>query len=131
MITQKDMRTCSKQEIFDFVYVHLMEQKRQASFGERCFLRIKFPKDLEIQPQVLACAVGCLIPDEHLKPEMDYNLSFKANDALLEYFPDTLHNLLVDLQCIHDGYSACDWGVKLRSYAEEHGFTLPNVSQNG
>jgi hypothetical protein len=85
----------SEQEIFDTVALHLIKQGKQSIDADgNCLFR---------GPNGLKCAVGCLIPDEVYRPEMeDESVSdLMCNyDALNFLNPNAL--LLSKLQSAHD-----------------------------
>lgn len=94
------------QEIFDRVVTHLRTQNRKSysidGDNAKCVYRSK---------EGYSCAVGCLIPDELYKPEMDgfddeasdtsIDGLIKKNFVLPDYFKDNLM-LLSELQYVHD-----------------------------
>lgn len=96
------------QEIFDKVVIHLDTQGRRASDPgiAGCFYRT---------PDGLSCAVGCLIPDNEYKPEMEcgsvYALvrSFPRVPSIAAVAPNV--DLLYSLQIVHD--SSYNWENRL------------------
>jgi hypothetical protein len=94
------------QEIFDTVAKHLLTQGKKAvdKYTGLCTYRA---------PDGLKCAVGCLIPDDVYKPEMDNGTSAGRIDTIYINFPEVEEylgidnlSLLCDLQDIHD---VSDW----------------------
>jgi hypothetical protein len=86
----------TKQEIFDTVALHLIKQgKQSADATGDCFYR---------SPDGLKCAVGCLIPDEVYRPEMEGKNIYQLIDKKylsLKFF-QRYHILLTSLQTAHD-----------------------------
>ncbi len=125
MITTKDMRDCSLQEIFTHVATHLLEQNERAEehsgCSSVCKLRVK-----QVNNKTLACAVGCLIPDDDYHPDMDEDM-FADNLELQEYFPNHMHSLLENLQKVHD-YSPTDrWRAELEKSAIYFELAMPQL----
>lgn len=103
-----------KQTIFDTVVRHLGRQGHPAMNGAgRCVYRA---------PDGSKCAVGCLIPDELYRPEMDTGSECGSSfgvGSLDEYFklPDYFApngGLLSVLQNSHDGWAQYGLGVMLK-----------------
>lgn len=96
----------NKQEIFDKVSRHLIEQGVQASYDDMCRYRMI---DTETG-QELMCAAGCLIPKDSYLESMENN----AIDNLLDVYPNLLGfdlpeggtELVLDLQHAHDALHA-------------------------
>lgn len=89
----------SKQEIFDTVVNHLHKQGKPAEVGNTCRYRTE---------DGLMCAVGCLIPDDKYKPEMEGHVAY---DILRILPPEVAEHIemLDDLQWIHDSWTeACN-----------------------
>lgn len=110
------------QEIFDTVATHLLTQRRKSMTlvnGE--------PLCLYRDPIGLKCAVGCLITDEEYYPEMEGQIiSAVFNSHKLQRFKP-FHDLLFNLQRIHDSYEVTDWECNLRYVAQKEGleFHIP------
>lgn len=102
----------TKQETFDKVVSHLMTQKeRSTQFGVRCAYR---------GAGDMKCAVGCLIPDDKYRADME-GLSVST---LAARFPELRLDhveLLGDLQYLHDNVSLDNWEIRLRNVALDHG----------
>lgn len=87
----------TKQQIFDKVATHLLTQRQVSRDGVQCIYRAD---------NGFRCAIGCLIPDDKYKP----NMEGQAIKPLLEQHKDLLGfpigprnlKLLKDLQQIHD-----------------------------
>lgn len=110
MITLKNLKDATKQEVFEQVAKHLLKQNRKSICVSRntCMYR---------SFDGLACAAGCLIAND------EYNPSFEGMAwAVLvnrRSVPDAHRFLITRLQSIHDGYPAKDWKHHLRQVAEE------------
>jgi hypothetical protein len=110
----------TKQELFNKVVGHLAQQKRRSAthrlgVADMCCYRAM------IGDATLKCAVGCLIPDEHYKPEMEGSSVY----SLLEYgifFPDQgIKNFLLELQGAHDSsLTAEQLRARLHVIAAQH-----------
>lgn len=93
----------TKQEIFNTVATHLFTQGVRASSpdGDFCFYRA---------PDGKKCAVGCLIPDELYKPDMEHT---PLND-IIEFTEGMDPALLIEralvfsLRTVHD--AGRNWG---------------------
>lgn len=94
------------QEIFDTVAKHLFKQGCRAEGPSGCAYRGK---------NGLKCAVGIFIPDEVYDPRMDEAEDYGGTgiESLLNRFREVLppwfvehRRLLMNLQDVHDGYSA-------------------------
>lgn len=105
-----------KQEIFDKVTKHLLEQNKQAlNENDRCMYRA---------PNGLKCAAGCLIPDSDYSPIME-----EKSVRNVSYFRDAGYSseeieLLYELQVIHDTSKVHMWKSKLKLCAAKHGLTF-------
>jgi hypothetical protein len=94
------MKMKTNQQVFDFVATHLFAQGRQAKdIDGSCMYR---------SPEGNACAVGCLIPDDMYKSEMEFRgvVRLVETAALRGYtVPDLIKDkisLLYKLQQTHD-----------------------------
>ena len=109
------------QEVFDKVVEHLARQKIPATNGgDGCMLRTGGG---------LMCAVGCLIPEEDYRPEMEDHSAVQVVDARDNIFSIWLKhnygdhiNLLDKLQSIHDHavrseYGISEWPIRLATSA--------------
>lgn len=108
-----------KQEIFDKVYKHILQQNERAmDITNRCMYQTS---------NGLKYAVGCLIPDSDYSPMME-----KKSVRRIDYFHNAGYSseeieLLYELQVIHDVYEVHEWKSKLKNCAEKHGLTLKEV----
>ncbi len=98
----------TNQEILDYVTAHLRNQGRRsvASANATCFMGACLYRG----PDGLSCAVGCLIPDEEYRPDME-----RRFDELVDKFPRIgiylrlaescqRKQILMNLQRIHDNH---------------------------
>jgi hypothetical protein len=104
------------QELFDTVAKHLLTQNAKSrDGGDLCFYR---------DPNGLKCAVGCLIPDDEYRPEMENRtvagmLYYRPELLTRERFEEIESNidLLTDLQIVHDDRKIEMWREELRIVA--------------
>lgn len=118
----------NKQEIFDKVSKHLVEQNRQC--GVFAVSGIGAIECLYRDKKGLACAIGCLIPDDKYHQDMEGNGVIGKN-PLVDQVIDELYSpdpggyvFLSDLQNIHDHVQPQDWKKELRGYALSHGLIV-------
>jgi hypothetical protein len=115
------------QQEFDAVVQHLYRQGRPSFEDDHCKYRTE---------DGLMCAVGCRIPNEMYKPEMDNSISTGLGDLLHMYdFPQevfTYQEMFIRLQSIHDAwqpwevvdsYHFSDLVPQLKACAESFGLT--------
>lgn len=110
----------TNQEAFDIAARHLLKQRRKSYWGGACAYRDGYG---------LKCAVGCLIPDELYKPEMECS-DFGAGlsvAGLCEKYPEVAALLegvdmclLNDLQNCHDAYLVKSWHANLGKIADRY-----------
>jgi len=123
------------QKVFSTVRRHLLTQKCQAidEINHRCVYRTA---------RGLKCAIGCLIPKELYRGDMegsgfDYLPTLTAlrfvgampktplETARILCVRSTSHGqLLLDLQKIHDDCAPIEWEIALKATAERWGFQL-------
>ncbi len=112
----------TKQQTFDKVKTHLMEQQKKAlSLSNTCCYRAADGSK---------CAVGCLIPDELYSRDLegysvwshDYNTLKGPTHLMVQLGHDLL--LLRDLQECHDSYDVSEWPKRLSDIASKHSLTL-------
>ena len=109
MITLKTLPTTTKQEIFDQVSQHLLEQDRQSKDGSHCKYRSQ---------DGLKCAAGCLIDDSEYKDSME---GLKWLELVYRDIVPRKHNhIITTLQSIHDTTSPDEWKESLKELAEQH-----------
>lgn len=112
----------TKQEIYDKVKNHLLTQNKKsakaAKFGEEDSFQCQY------RHEGLKCAIGCLIPDELYKPEMESKLvctlrrEFSCN-FLLPSDEKEGGDFLRGLQYIHDDYEPKEWKLRLNLFSKE------------
>ena len=111
----------TREEVFDKVAIHLLKQgkKSMSPIGGGCVYR---------GPNGLACAIGCLIPDDKYIPDIE---SFNV-DGLMSNYPEVVKGtaitdefltILQELQVVHDCREVSSWSENLGRMALE--FELP------
>ena len=94
----------NRQEVFDKIYLHLIEQGRKSVNSDgRCQYRY---------PDGDKCAIGCLIPDELYTPELE------GNGVSMPIIEDVLNKITapnIQLNGINTniccGFKAGDWDL--------------------
>lgn len=109
-ITLKNLKEATKEQVFDQVAKHLLQQQRE-SFRENrlmCYYR---------GSDGLKCAAGCLIGDEEYDKSME-GMTWEglAYEGLV---PSKHLNLIICLQRVHDGFNVEDWKNELTKVAKE------------
>ena len=104
----------TKQEIFDKVATHLLNQGEKSMNGLECAYRGGYG---------MSCAIGCLIPNEKYTAGME-KMGLR-NPAIVNVLEDngvdcevTNYFLLVELMRIHDELNVSDWPTALANLAE-------------
>ncbi len=109
MITLKNLRRATKQQIFEQVATHLLKQNAKSMNGLSCAYR---------GDDGLSCAAGCLIADD------EYNGEFEgiAWHSLVEKFdlPKRNDGLIQALQHIHDRVDVDNWRNSLRQLGQSY-----------
>lgn len=118
-MTRPDPATCTAREIYDYVRAHLLRQGvRSAGLDRDGNEACRYRGD-----NGTSCAVGCLIPDEMYRPEMEY---LPVGELVVhDHVPaswSTHVDLLSRLQTIHDLDDPADWSAKLDALARERGW---------
>lgn len=112
----------TKQQIFDKVAAHLLQQNAQSVSGAQCMYR---------SPNGLMCAVGCLIDNEHYNPEFEslactampvIDALRKSNIISDKDFKDRIEpkstiNMLRTIQNMHDSNDPIHWPNRLEAIA--------------
>jgi hypothetical protein len=140
----------NKQEVFNQVYEHLLDQGEVCTGPEGCAYRGRDGN----KPNGKSCAIGCLIADEHYSEDLesltpqDIRIveALKASgivvdvletdssnhggnkDGEVQYYsrtksPDVM--FLWELQDIHDNTDPGYWQTKLKQFANEQALTVP------
>lgn len=135
--TSRPVKDWSLQEVFDHVVRHLGELRvlgQKSAFtdsmGEPTTCRYR-------NGAGLACAVGCLIPDELYTPVIEDRDAFDAMRCgqLEGWFIDEekgeqhLTELLLDVQKLHDDARLDEWDDGLRRVASTHGLSDSAISE--
>lgn len=111
----------NNQEIFNTVALHLVQQNKQSTdikllIKLRCMYR---------SPDGLSCAIGCLIPDDKYRADMEG----LAVDELAKHFDLGFATgnmpLLRHLQALHDLRKPGKWKKGLREIARTFTLALP------
>lgn len=107
----------TNQEVYDKVKAHLLTQNAKSiSSNGMCKYRM--------QRSTKKCAIGCLIPDalysKDIEGEGVYTLAQDEELGLKDFFADVSIDLLVDLQCMHDGNKVSSWPTVLKEIAKEY-----------
>lgn len=113
----------NKQEIYTRVRKHLLTQMQTSvdDGGRRCVYRGK---------DGLQCAIGCLIPDETYRPELEGQLAGAEDILAAINVPRTLGNvsdeerLLIFLQRTHDLHPPEEWAERLAECIEKFGVAV-------
>ena len=109
------MKQLTKQQVFDRVAQHLLAQMEKSEADGCCLYR---------GPGGLKCAIGCLIPDECYRDDME---QISAED-LNRRFPVEMHKaglarinveFLLRLQEVHDWAPTKEWHDRLWTLAGE------------
>lgn len=110
----------NNQEVYDKVKAHLLTQnaKSISKDGDCKYRMIRSTK---------RCAIGCLIPDELYSKDLEgegvYTLAQDEELGLKDFFAGVSIDLLVDLQCMHDGDKPSKWPTILNEIAKDYGLT--------
>jgi hypothetical protein len=113
-LQQIPTRPLTREEVFNHVAHHLLNQKKKAAQKSTCVYHDS--------KRNLQCAVGCLIPPP-LYTSITEQLSLIS---LVHQDCPYLENaifLLADLMCIHDSKFPCTWENELRRLA--HIYSIP------
>lgn len=106
----------TNQDLLDTVSEHLLTQMERSAIevGNELHCRYRGPNGLK-------CAIGCLIPDEKYKPELETIIA--SNSAILSAAGLTFEQsaLVEELQNIHDGIPVTHWKEHLIVLANKHG----------
>lgn len=108
--------TTSLQSIYNTVRAHLLKQNAKAvDTTGACRYRTD---------NGLSCAIGCLIPDELYKPEMEgFSVDELDSDVLEKLGLDKFIDALYDLQKIHDVKFVSAWETELNNFAAKYGLS--------
>jgi hypothetical protein len=106
----------TKQQTFDIVARHLLQQNCKCEVRGRCVYR---------GPGGLKCAAGILIPDELYDRNFEGEAVFydsRGGTPVAQIIKQQGHNipLVSDLQNVHDAFDECDWPCRLKKVAKEH-----------
>lgn len=115
------------QQIFDTVVTHLLTQNAR-SFGEAwtCAYRGEGGR---------MCAVGCLIKDEHYRPDLEgisvdsVSVMVAVEASLGRTLDQQEAYLLRGLQATHDSVPTQEWPAALGRIAKTESLTIPTILQ--
>lgn len=109
-ITLKNLKEATKEQVFDQVAKHLLQQQERSfsKDGSTCFYR---------GANGLKCAAGSLIGDEEYDKVME-GMSWVglASEGLV---PSKHVNLIIHLQGLHDNSNVEDWKKELTEVAKD------------
>lgn len=124
----------TKQEIFDKAAEGILRQGKRSK-GDTC----RYREDLTATCPI-KCAAGHLIPDEKYKPVFDRPIAHngvtgwpgpddKYQDSPLFEIANEIghHELVQNLQAIHDGDPIVKWPISLKHLAEDAGLNYEVV----
>lgn len=125
--------TLTRQEIFNIVSTHLLEQDdKSAETDEKGLFRCKYRG-----PNGLKCAIGILIPDEEYNPEWEgkcvntQNLSEGMPIAAACGISRADVDFARSLQHVHDLFDVCDWRNQLKLFRSSWNLVWPeNLNDN-
>ena len=107
------------QEVFDKIVAHLRAQAAKSVQGFSCKYR---------GPNGTKCAVGCLIPDEQYRPEME---GIMVDDLISRgWLPEYLiphQKLLCDMQRVHDQTRIENWEADFLMVAQANELRYTNT----
>lgn len=111
----------NNQFIFDVVYTHLMKQQQRSTSDEGgCYYKI----------DSLMCAIGCLIPDNLYKEEMEGKSVedlLTDHKGLAKYIKPQTIDLLAELQTVHDKRPVSMWKKELEYIAIDFKLEIPEL----
>jgi hypothetical protein len=107
----------TNQEAFTKVVLHLRKQGEKSQNEDKTLCLYRGPNGL-------MCAVGCLIPDEEYRPELESSVVDIIYDKV-----DSLKGLNIDMltevQKVHDMDCVTVWEDKFRHIAKEFSLEVP------
>lgn len=114
-ITLHNLNEFSLQEIFNYVKHHLLTQNKKALFtwSTGC-VSCKYRTEYNLK-----CAVGCLIPKDMYKSEIEGSTVFKVVNFYNAKVNKERVALLRKLQIIHDHVSVEKWTDALHGLSKE------------
>ncbi len=121
------------QKIFNRVRHHLLTQRQRSADNDRTDARPGLDRCVYKSPSGLKCAVGCLIPSNLYRPEMEnMSLSKLLGQDVLELVERDKHGwpkgdqacLLRRLQQVHDRQHPSTWNHHLAVIARNYDLKL-------
>lgn len=128
MITLATLKDATKQQIFDQVSAHMLEQNKPSKklepngFSKMCAYRGGESGELK-------CAAGCLIADDEYIPEMDQTGFVDGKQTGSDWSSLIRRDLVTDahsviiseLQQVHDTVDPVSWKRQLNQLAQRNG----------
>lgn len=111
----------TKQEVFNTVYLHLMNQQEKAMDEDMCKYRTE---------RGLKCAAGVLIKDKYYKKTLEgYSVTTPAAIHALEKsgVGEESLSMVVSLQGVHDHEFVEGWKNELENVAKHHELEVPQL----
>lgn len=118
-----------KQATFDKVALHLLNQgMKSVNDNGDCMYRGGNGR---------SCAIGCLITDDVYNDSVEgetsrsigvLNMLYQSNPAIIGI--DQVHDLIEDLQRLHDNASASSWEFYLIGIAKKYGLNTYSIVRN-
>ena len=126
------------QDFFNRSVAHLRKQGRPCAVNGQCAQRA-----LAEDGQVLACAVGGVVPDRLIEavreavrerdtsPTGGYGFGFfraSQDPEVDRFFCRVNRDLVLEMQALHDNYPQPEWEELIAKTAMQRGLTLPEVA---
>lgn len=119
-VSTRNLESCTEQEVFDFVGVHLLTQKERALapapdgyyISHYCCYRNRAGQ---------TCGAGCLIPEEDYRAEFEEKHWIELIER--EIVPSAHKVLIQELQSIHDKHEPAFWADELNKLAGNRGLS--------
>lgn len=123
-----EIMTLTKQEIFDTVVTHLRKQGEKSISDSTRSCRYRMKKN----GRNLACAAGCLIPDECYQESMEGTTirHTLVKNIFTQIVGDDNIELLYDLQIAHDQNDVSMWEQRLAGVADEYHLTFTPLTED-
>jgi hypothetical protein len=123
LIKLSNLAEATKQQVFDQVVNHLLTQNQVSVASGAGFCAYRGGNQL-------MCAAGCLIGDDEYNSEMDGAGDTSWSGLIASGLVKTKvhHDLIADLQLIHDGDNPEVWLKALKALAGEHNLSFNFVT---
>jgi hypothetical protein len=117
VVSVKNLKDVTAQQVFNFVAAHLLVQREKAGRVYPVSENSKGFKCLYLAPNGNTCAAGCLIPKELYNPEFEgKGWTGPAGELRVYSFHRDLINFLQD---VHDGKDVNQWRKALYYLAKD------------